>query len=65
MSLGKDLEAHLKERSIKDAIKDVEMQLEAGEANGEPLTCETEMLLQEELDRLEYKLFRHNLIYKA
>ena len=65
MSLGKDLEAHLKERSIKDTIKDVEMQLEAGEANGEPLTCETEMLLQEELDRLEYKLFRHNLIYKA
>lgn len=61
MSLGKDLEAHLRERAIKDSIKDVEMQLEAGEANGEPLTCETEMLLQEELDRLEYMLFRHNL----
>lgn len=61
MSLGKDLEEHLKKRAIKDAIKDVEMQLEAGEANGEPLTCETEMLLQEELDRLEYMLFRHNL----
>ena len=56
-----NLETHLKERAIKEAIKDVEMQLEAGEAHGEPLTCDTEMLLQEELDRLEYMLFRHNL----
>ena len=61
MSFRKRLDTLLKERAIKDAIKDVEMQLEAGEANGEPLTSETEMLLQEELDRLEYMLFRHNL----
>jgi|32_taG_2_1085360.scaffolds.fasta_scaffold42848_4 hypothetical protein len=61
MSFRKRLDTLLKERAIKDAIKDVEMQLEAGEANGEPLTCETEMLLREELDRLEYMLFRHNL----
>ena len=64
MSFRKRLDTLLKERAIKDAIKDVEMQLEAGEANGEPLTCETEMLLREELDRLEYKLYRHNLLYK-
>ena len=64
MNLGLKMDAYLHEQAIKKAIKDVEMQLEAGEANGEPLTCETEMLLQEELDRLEYKLFRHNLIHK-
>ena len=38
---------------IKELIADVEMQLEAGEANGEALTCETEMLLEEELNRLQ------------
>ena len=61
MNLGLKMDAYLHEQAIKQAIKDVEMQLEAGETNGEPLTCETEMLLQEELDRLEYMLFRHNL----
>lgn len=56
-----NLETHLRERAIKEAIKDVETQLETEMANGVALDNETEMLLREELDRLEYMLFRHNL----
>ena len=52
MKLGLKMDAYLQEQNIKKAIKDVKTQLE------------TEMLLQEELDRLEYKLYRHNLLYK-
>ena len=59
-----NLETHLRERAIKEAIKDVETQLETEMANGVALDNETAMLLAEELDRLEYKLYRHNLIYK-
>ena len=65
MNLGLNMDAYLHEQAIKEAIKDVKTQLETEMANGIALDNETEMLLQEELDRLEYKLFRHNLIYKA
>jgi len=64
MNLGLKMDAYLHEQAIKKAIKDVKKQLETETANGVALNNETEMLLQEELDRLEYKLFRHNLIYK-
>ena len=64
MNLGLKMDAYLHEQAIKEAIKDVKKQLETEMANGVALNNETEMLLQEELDRLEYKLFRHNLIYK-
>jgi len=37
---------------IKKQIKDAEEILDSGEANGEPLTSETEMLVQKELKRL-------------
>tara|TARA_R110000751_G_scaffold11771_5_gene40949 strand:+ start:14345 stop:14902 length:558 start_codon:yes stop_codon:yes gene_type:complete len=37
---------------IKKQIKDAEEILDSGEANGEPLTNETEMLVQKELKRL-------------
>ena len=65
MNLGLKMDAYLHEQAIKDAIKDVKTQLETEMANGVALNNETEMLLQEELDRLEYMLFRHNLLYKA
>ena len=65
MNLGLKMDAYLHEQAIKEAIKDVKKQLETEMANGVALDNETEMLLQEELDRLEDKLFRHNLIYKA
>jgi len=64
MNLGLKMDAYLHEHAIKEAIKDVKKQLETEMANGVALNNETEMLLQEELDRLEYKLYRHNLIYK-
>ena len=64
MNLGLKMDAYLHEQAIKEAIKDVKKQLETETANGVALNNETEMLLQEELDRLEFKLFRHNLIYK-
>ena len=38
---------------IKTQIKDIEDSLESGESDGEPLTNETEMLLQQELKRLK------------
>jgi len=65
MNLGLKMDAYLHEQAIKQAIKDVKTQLETEMANGIALDNETEMLLREELERLEYKLFRHNLIYKA
>ena len=64
MNLGLKMDAYLQEQAIKKAIKDVETQLETEMANGVALDNETEMLLQEELERLEYKLYRHNLLYK-
>tara|TARA_B100001113_G_C20706390_1_gene447464 strand:+ start:116 stop:346 length:231 start_codon:yes stop_codon:yes gene_type:complete len=64
MNLGLKMDAYLHEQAIKQAIKDVETQLETEMANGIALDNETEMLLQEELERLEYKLYRHNLLYK-
>tara|TARA_R110001606_G_scaffold315505_1_gene462247 strand:+ start:692 stop:916 length:225 start_codon:yes stop_codon:yes gene_type:complete len=64
MNLGLKMDAYLHEQAIKEAIKDVKTQLETEMANGVALDNETEMLLQEELDRLEYKLYRHNLLYK-
>ena len=64
MNLGLKMDAYLHEQAIKEAIKDVKKQLETEMANGVALDNETEMLLQEELDRLEYKLHRHNLLYK-
>ena len=64
MNLGLKMDAYLQEQAIKKAIKDVETQLETEMANGVALDNETEMLLREELDRLEYKLHRHNLLYK-
>ena len=64
MNLGLKMDAYLHEQAIKEAIKDVKKQLETETANGIALNNETEMLLQEELDRLEFKLYRHNLIYK-
>tara|TARA_Y100001937_G_C7130722_1_gene337247 strand:- start:1821 stop:2015 length:195 start_codon:yes stop_codon:yes gene_type:complete len=64
MNLGLKMDAYLQEQAIKQAIKDVETQLETEMANGIALDNETEMLLQEELERLEYKLYRHNLLYK-
>ena len=64
MNLGLKMDAYLHEQAIKEAIKDVKKQLETEMANGVALNNVTEMLLQEELDRLEYKLYRHNLIYK-
>ena len=42
----------------------LETQLETEMANSVALDNETEMRLQEELDQLEYKLYRHNLLYK-
>ena len=65
MNLGLNMDAYLHEQAIKEAIKDVKTQLETEMANGVALDNETEMLLQEELERLEYKLYRHNLLYKA
>tara|TARA_S200002703_G_scaffold146500_1_gene141571 strand:- start:444 stop:641 length:198 start_codon:yes stop_codon:yes gene_type:complete len=65
MNLGLKMDAYLHEQAIKEAIKDVKTQLETEMANGVALDNETAMLLAEELDRLEYKLYRHNLIYKA
>jgi len=64
MNLGLKMDAYLHEQDIKKAIKDVETQLETKMANSVALDNETEMLLQEELDRLEYKLYRHNLLYR-
>ncbi len=64
MNLGLKMDAYLHEQDIKKAIKDVETQLETEMANSVALDNETEMLLQEELDRLEYKLYRHNLLYR-
>jgi len=64
MNLGLKMDAYLHEQDIKKAIKDVETQLETEMANSVALDNETEMLLQEELDQLEYKLYRHNLLYK-
>ena len=64
MNLGLKMDAYLHEQAIKKAIKDVETQLETEMANGIALDNETEMLLQEELERLEYKLYRYNLLYK-
>lgn len=58
------MDAYLHEQAIKKAIKDVETQLETEMANSVALNNETEMLKREELDRLEYKLYRHNLLYK-
>lgn len=58
------MDAYLHEQAIKKAIKDVETQLETEMANSVALDNETEMLKREELDRLEYKLYRHNLLYK-
>ena len=58
------MDAYLHEQAIKKAIKDVETQLETEMANSVALDNETEMRLQEELDQLEYKLYRHNLLYK-
>jgi len=64
MNLGLKMDAYLHEQDIKKAIKDVETQLETEMANSVASDNETEMLLQEELDRLEYKLYRHNLLYR-
>jgi|TARA_R110000803_G_scaffold168511_1_gene231577 hypothetical protein len=64
MNLGLKMDAYLHEQAIKKAIKDVETQLETEMANSVALDNETEMLKREELDRLEYKLYRHNLLYK-
>lgn len=58
------MDAYLHEQAIKKAIKDVETQLETEMANSVALDNETEMRKREELDRLEYKLYRHNLLYK-
>jgi hypothetical protein len=55
-SLAEKLAKKLKEsfsESIKTQIKDIEDSLESGESDGEPLTNETEMLLQQELKRLK------------
>jgi|TARA_R110000796_G_scaffold9001_4_gene30999 hypothetical protein len=64
MNLGLKMDAYLHEQAIKKAIKDVETQLETEMANSVALDNETEMRKREELDRLEYKLYRHNLLYK-
>ena len=64
MNLGLKMDAYLHEQAIKKAIKDVETELETEMANSVALDNETEMLKREELDRLEYKLYRHNLLYK-
>ena len=64
MNLGLKMDAYLHEQAIKKAIKDVETQLETEMANSVALDNEIEMLKREELDRLEYKLYRHNLLYK-
>jgi len=64
MNLGLKMDAYLHEQAIKKAIKDVETQLETEMANSVALNNETEMLKREELDRLEYKLYRHNLLYR-
>tara|TARA_R100001369_G_scaffold18884_1_gene34440 strand:+ start:288 stop:482 length:195 start_codon:yes stop_codon:yes gene_type:complete len=64
MNLGLKMDAYLHEQAIKKAIKDVETQLETEMANSVALDNETEMLKREELDQLEYKLYRHNLLYK-
>ena len=64
MNLGLKMDAYLHEQAIKKAIKDVETQLETEMANSVALDNETEMCKREELDRLEYKLYRHNLLYK-
>ena len=64
MNLGLKMDAYLHEQDIKKAIKDVETQLETEMANSVALDNETEMRKREELDRLEYKLYRHNLLYK-
>jgi len=64
MNLGLKMDAYLHEQDIKKAIKDVETQLETEMANSVASDNETEMLLQEELDQLEYKLYRHNLLYR-
>ena len=64
MNLGLKMDAYLHEQAIKKAIKDVKTQLETEMANSVALDNETEMRKREELDRLEYKLYRHNLLYK-
>tara|TARA_R110001599_G_scaffold150030_1_gene334088 strand:+ start:1754 stop:1948 length:195 start_codon:yes stop_codon:yes gene_type:complete len=64
MNLGLKMDAYLHEQAIKKAIKDVKTELETEMANSVALDNETEMLKREELDRLEYKLYRHNLLYK-
>jgi len=64
MNLGLKMDAYLHEQAIKKAIKDVETQLETEMANSVALDNETEMRKREELDRLEYKLYRHNLLYR-
>jgi|TARA_R110002072_G_scaffold29273_1_gene92888 hypothetical protein len=64
MNLGLKMDAYLHEQAIKKAIKDVKTELETEMANSVALDNETEMRKREELDRLEYKLYRHNLLYK-
>tara|TARA_R110002126_G_scaffold51717_2_gene141237 strand:+ start:1162 stop:1356 length:195 start_codon:yes stop_codon:yes gene_type:complete len=64
MNLGLKMDAYLHEQAIKKAIKDVKTELETEMANSVALDNETEMFKREELDRLEYKLYRHNLLYK-
>ena len=49
---SKDLEEAMSKSAIMRQIKDAEEILDSGEANGEPLTSETEMLVQNELKRL-------------
>ena len=46
------LEENMSKEGIMRQIKDAEEILDSGEANGEPLTNETEMLVQNELKRL-------------
>ena len=43
-------------KGLKRQIQDIEDSLESGESDGEPLTNETEMLLQQELTKLKKKL---------
>ena len=64
MNLGLKMDAYLHEQAIKKAIKDVETQCILYPITFALVHNETEMRLQEELDQLEYKLYRHNLLYK-
>ena len=51
-----NIEEGMSKASIMKQIKDAEEILDSGEANGEPLTNETEMLVQNELKRLHFLL---------